>query len=233
MADLSIYIGTDMTNQLVEIAGSPSRAKTLTDDTVTRKYKTLFTNVDTLIPGIGSSRTDYPNHFLSEWSYARTGEGTYTEVTLIYKVVVGSIINPTAPLPPDEVEYIAGTTRRHLGTHPSYAANKAWLGTPKTTPPGGGTAVDDPLGQPTVAPTKPGVSDYLIPTGVYRRVTYSHSQPALSIQSIATRNIPPGESGANRWLLTGYTLKIVKGVYQLSQEWTFLPIGTWDPDIYN
>jgi hypothetical protein len=233
------YFGANLLTQLVESPGSPSRVADLHSDKVTRKYRTRFANVTTLIPGYGTAQADFPNHFLVGYAYNRTGEADYTDVTLNYETANsggGGGLNPEAPLPPDEIEYIAGTTERHLGAHPDYSANKAWLGNPKTIPPGKKSesdAIDDPRGQPTTAPTKPGVEAYLIPTGVYRKISYSHTLPQLSIQTIATRNIPPGESGANKWLYTGYTLKITKGVYQLSQEWTFLPIGTWDTDIYD
>jgi hypothetical protein len=221
----ALYVGVDLTAQMVEQMGSPRRSKTLDKDQVTRKYTTRIGAVEGLIPALGTASPEYPDHYLTSWEYARTGEGELTEVTLIYETNdSGAILNPLAPLPPDEVEYIAATTERHLGAHPSYDPD--WLGNPETN------NVADPRGQPTTEPTKPGVESYLIPTGVYRKVTYSHDAPALSAQSMGTRNIPAGEAGANQWLKTGYTLRITKGVYQLSQEWMFLPIGTWDTDIY-
>ena len=222
----ALLIGKDLSTQLVEQPGSPERIVTLDKDQVIRKYKCRYGSVLQLLPLMGTVLPDYTGAYLIGFRYNRTGETDLCDVTLTYEANAGTtILNPDAPLPPDEVEYIAATTERHLSAHPSYNAN--WLGNPKTD------GVIDPRGAPTTTPTKLGVENYLIPTGIYRRVSYTHTQPKLNIATIATRNIPPGESGANKWLQTGYTLRITKGVYQLSEEWMFLPIGTWDTDIYS
>lgn len=225
MEGVAIYHGVDLSAGLQEQPGSPRRIKTLEKDSVVRKFKCTFGAVESLLPTLGTVSPGYPNHYLTQFEYGRTGEADITEVTLTYETNdSGAILNANAPLPPNEVEYIASTTERHLGSHPNYVVT--WLGTPQTN------GIDDPRGNPTTVATKPGAENYWIPTGVYRKTTYSHTQPQLSIQNIATRNIPPGETGTNKWLKTGYTLKITKGVFQLSEEWTYLPIGTWDTDIY-
>jgi hypothetical protein len=227
----ALYRGADLTAQLTEKQGSPERSKSLDKDQVVRKYTTRFGSVESLLPALGTSTPAYPNHKLTSFKYGRTGEGDLTEVTLTYETVdIGSIINPDAPLPPDEVEYIGAVTERHIGAHPSY--DPAWIGTPKTDN-GSGTQIADPRGNIlTTTPTKPGLESYWIPTCVYRKVSYTHTRPAVSNASLATRNIPAGESGDDKWLKTGFNLKITKGVYQLSEEWMYLPIGTWDTNIY-
>lgn len=233
----AIYIGTDLSNQLVESPGSPERVKTGEKDSVTRKYKTRYGSVETLINGLGFTLPDFPSHYLTAYKYNRTGEGDFTEVVLTFETI-DTVLDTNAPLPPDEIEWIVSTTERHLGGHPSYKPE--WMGIPKTN------GINDPRGIPTVALTdsnghpatnnsivaKPGVENYLIPTVVYRKVSYTHTKPAVASQSVATRNIPSGESGTNKWLKTGVNLRITKGVYQLSEEWMYLPIGTWDTDIY-
>lgn len=232
------YFGS-ISTALIEVSGSPQRSASVRDgkDQVTRRYKCRASGITSSIPAYNSADTTYTTHLLTSFQYNATGEGDLYDVTLVYETddsLGGGGLNPDAPLPPDELEYIAGTTERHIGSHPEY--DPAWLGNPKSLPPGEkntSATVDDPRGQPTTEPTKPGVEAYLIPTGVLRKTTYSHTKPFLNNQAIATRNIPTGEAGENKWLYTGYTLKITKGVYQLSQEWTYLPIGTWDTDIYD
>lgn len=246
---VAIYFGTDLTTQLVEIAGSPTRQKNLEADVVTRKFKTAFDAVESLIPLFNTTSPGYPNHFLTSFSYSRTGEGSITDVTLTYETIDEStILNLNAPLPPDETEFIVGTTERHIGALTNAAGVRLykpqWLGKP--TVDGLSTGRRDPRGTPSVHVTdedgeaisydgiltKPGVESYLIPTAIYRKISWTHIKPALNTQGVGTRNIPPGELGTNQWLKTGYTLKIMKGVYQTSEEWTMLPLGKWDTDIY-
>jgi hypothetical protein len=136
-----------------------------------------------------------------------------------------SLVNANAPLPPDELEYIGSTTERHLSAHPDYVAD--WLGNPQTN------GVVDPYGAPTTTPTKLGIQSYFIPTATIRKVHYSHSAPDMTATGLATRNTPSGFTGTNSYLKTAYTVRITKGCYQLSEEWTYLPIGTWDTDIYD
>lgn len=214
-----------LSSTLFETAGSPHRVQTVDADVVTRTFKVRVAGITGGLPAFGSADSVYTDHYVSRIDYKATGEDDIYEVTIDYSVLgSGGTLNPNAPLPVDEVEYIAGTTERHIGAHPSY--DPAWLGNPKTD------GVADPRGNPTTEPTKKGVENYLIPTGIYRKTSYSHTKPDLNIQDIGKRKIPTGESGSDRWLYTGYTLKITKGVYQLSEEYTFLPIGTWDTDIY-
>lgn len=213
-----------------EVEDSPQRKMDRTADVLTRKYLVRAAGIPSSIPAFGAADGTYTTHQLAASSYAKVPNGDLYSVTLEYRVPTyeGNCLIATAPLPPDEVEYIAGTTERHIGAHPSYQA--AWLGTPTTTGVAGATA--DPRGIPTTTATKPGKENYLIPTGIYRKTSYTHVKPQMSIQKIGKRNIPSGETGTNQWLYTGYTLRITKGVYQVSEEWTFLPIGTWDTDIY-
>lgn len=220
-----IYTGVALTT-LTEVAGSPERVQSLEADTVTRRYHCGFEQASGLLPAMGSAWPDFPSHNLIQRRYKKAGTGQYAQVELVYQTNdASSILNVNAPLPPDEDEYIVSTTERHLSQHPSYSA--AWLGNPKTD------NVDDPYGPPTSTPSKLGVQSYLIPTAVKRKVTYTRTKPTISASAnVATRNVPSGEAGSNKWLKTGYNLKITRGVYQISEEWTYLPIGTWDTDIY-
>lgn len=221
-----IHIGVALTT-LTELEGYPERNQTLEADTVIRKYSCGYQYVESLWPAMGSASPDFSSHYLIERKYKKIGKGHLAELTLTYRTNdATSILNANAPLPPDEVEYAVSTTERHLSAHPDYSVT--WLGTPMTD------GITDPYGSPTTTPTKPGIQSYFIPVAVYRKVSYTRTKPTISGSgNVATRNIPSGEAGANKWLKTGYNLRITRGVYQVSEEWSYLPIGTWDTDIYD
>ena len=233
MASVVRY-GVDISTQLVETIDSPSREITYNEDTVHRRYVTHIGAVDTLIPVIGSTGPDYPSHLLDKiaWKKQNADEAM---VELTYKMPVDTFISPTpTTLPPDEIEYVGSTVERHVGSHPSYST--LWIGMPKSKHPGTGALIDDPRGTPTTAPTKPGVESYLIPSVVFRRKHYIASGPVIGTGTtgIATRDIPPSESGSNKWLKTSYTARKnqSQGWWEVQEEWTYLPVGTWDTDLY-
>lgn len=231
MASVVRY-GVDISTQMVETIDSPSRERTYNEDTVHRRYVTHIGAVDTLVPAIGTTGPDYPSHLLDKISWKKQNADEAL-VELTYKMPVDTFVSPTpVTLPPDEIEYVGSTVERHIGSHPSYSA--AWLGTPTTN--GLVSGVPDVRGKPSSTITKPGVESYLIPSIVYRRKHYIASGPVIGTGTtgIATRDIPPSESGSNKWLKTSYTARKnqSQGWWEVQEEWTYLPIGTWDTDLY-
>lgn len=226
MSSTPQYHGLPSGTTAQEVEDSPQRKADRSQDTLTRRYLVREAGRDGAVPAFGTADATFTTHEMSGYSWKKIPHGDVYELTLEYRVPTyeGNCLIATAPLPPDEVEIIGGTTERHIGAHPDYSST--WLGFPETN------GIDDPRGLPTVAPTKPGVENYMMPTGLVRKTTYSHTLPTTVFDKLGKRNIPTPWTGVNKWLCTGVNVKITKGVYAISTEWTYLVYGTWDADIY-
>jgi hypothetical protein len=228
--------GTDLSTVLQENENTGPRKISANEDTMTKTFNSTLDAYEALIPAIGSdlSAIGYPDHKVEEINVSPV-RARQVQVSLVYKKTPPVItLPPPTTLPATEIEYDGGTEQRHLGAHPSYVTT--WLGTPKSKHPSTGALIDDPLGTPTIAPTKPGVTGYLIPTIIFRQKRSVASGPAVGTTStdLGKLDEPPGETGTNRWLKTGYKARKNKAqnYWEITEEWTFNPLGTWDTDIY-
>lgn len=159
-------------------------------------------------PGIAVLTVTYTGADASDGSFGADGEDTITELSV-------------------------GLSQEPIEVHPDF---QDWAGTPDS-PVTGAEWDDDGFFKGFTQDNELnlfGVTNYLEPTGTFRRSYVTSTQPsAVSVGAIDTPTGAPTMGGGRNWLTAGMRWIRSGGVYRVSEEWISSARGGWNGNIYD